>query len=58
MARLCQTLVMSAYSIKLDPSNDYILSTAKTGWNVFRSLLKVPEDVLLKRWRQIVDDFA
>ncbi|ODN06024.1 Hydroxylysine kinase [Orchesella cincta] len=31
-SRLCQSLVLGAYTYSLDPGNEYLLTTAKTGW--------------------------
>lgn len=37
-ARLAQSVTMSAYSHSKDPTNDYLLVTARPGWNTLRLL--------------------
>jgi hypothetical protein len=39
---------MSAYSHSKDPANDYLLITAKTGWDALRLCLSMPEQHLLQ----------
>jgi hydroxylysine kinase len=55
-ARMCQSLVMGAYSSLQDPENSYILVTAKSGWALLEELWLQPEDKLLERWRKLVED--
>lgn len=50
MARLCQSLVLGANSSLQDPSNEYVLTTAKTGWSLLEQLYKQPENDVLDRW--------
>lgn len=49
-ARLCQSLVMGNHFYKLDPTNDYILETSKTGWPVLSQLHKIKNEDLVKHW--------
>ncbi|RZC37182.1 hydroxylysine kinase [Asbolus verrucosus] len=53
--RLCQSLVIGAYSILQDPGNSYILTTAKAGWNLLEDLWAQPEEELLKHWTSFQD---
>ncbi|CAG2055618.1 unnamed protein product [Timema podura] len=50
-ARLCQSLVMGEYSYLQDPGNDYLLTTAKTGWGLLQTLWGTGQDELEQRWR-------
>ncbi|KAJ8924242.1 hypothetical protein NQ315_007034 [Exocentrus adspersus] len=52
-ARLCQSLVMGAYSSLKDPGNSYVLTTAANGWLLLEEMWKVPEAELLQRWKTI-----
>ena len=49
-ARLSQSLVLGAHFFKLDPTNDYLLETSKTGWSVLFELSKYSNDELTKMW--------
>ncbi|XP_014468097.1 PREDICTED: hydroxylysine kinase [Dinoponera quadriceps] len=45
-ARMCQSLVMGAYSHLHDPQNQYLLSTQKIGWTLLKRLWPMrPSDV-------------
>ncbi|XP_017889035.1 hydroxylysine kinase [Ceratina calcarata] len=49
-ARLCQSLVMGAYSHLYDPQNDYLLSTQKSGWTLLKKLWPLSQDAILRNW--------
>lgn len=49
-ARLCQSLVLGAHFFKLDPTNEYLLETSKTGWPVLTELAGISNDELIKMW--------
>lgn len=51
--RLTQSLVLGAYNHSLDPTNQYVLTTARTGWRVLHALWDTPEDVVEELWRGI-----
>ncbi|XP_019764666.1 hydroxylysine kinase isoform X1 [Dendroctonus ponderosae] len=53
MARLCQSLVLGANSSLQDPSNEYVLTTARTGWGLLKHLYSQPEDDVVGRWKKI-----
>lgn len=55
-ARLCQSLVMGAYTNLLDPQNSYILTTAAAGWDMLSKLWDEPETQLLNRWKLISEE--
>ncbi|XP_046628593.1 hydroxylysine kinase [Neodiprion virginianus] len=48
--RLCQSLVLGAYSYMNDPGNEYLLSTQKRGWSLLEELWELSNDALLKLW--------
>lgn len=50
-ARLCQSLTMGAYSYKLDPGNEYLLTTQKSGWKMLRELWPVSDEELCHMWK-------
>ncbi|XP_054166602.1 hydroxylysine kinase-like [Oppia nitens] len=52
-ARLCQSLVLGAHSSKLDPTNTYVLTTAKTGWSALKALHDCNPKDLLSKWLNI-----
>lgn len=49
-ARLCQSLVLGAYSHTLDPENQYLLSSQKHGWKILEELYGMIDDAVLKIW--------
>ncbi|XP_076331911.1 serine/threonine-protein kinase ULK3-like isoform X2 [Tachypleus tridentatus] len=53
-ARICQSLVMGAYTYSLNPTNTYVLQTSRTGWTVLRKLWKTDWDSLYSRWNEII----
>lgn len=60
-ARLVQSLVLGAYTLEQDPSNNYVSSTAKNnGWELLRRLRKTrpsPEEQDHTDWQAIADDY-
>jgi len=42
-------VTMSAYSHSKDPTNDYLLITAKTGWDALRLCTSISESDFLKK---------
>ncbi|XP_063919530.1 hydroxylysine kinase [Zophobas morio] len=55
--RLCQSLVLGAYSSLQDPDNSYILVTSKPGWALLEEMWVQPENALLERWKNIVESY-
>ncbi|KAL0100793.1 hypothetical protein PUN28_019285 [Cardiocondyla obscurior] len=53
-ARICQSLVMGAYSHLHDPENQYLLSTQKTGWTLLKRLWPMSQGDVMKAWGLIV----
>ncbi|XP_011299930.1 hydroxylysine kinase [Fopius arisanus] len=49
-ARLCQSLVLGAYSHLENPNNDYVMITAQNGWAILRELWPMEEEKVLKLW--------
>ncbi|XP_063995771.1 hydroxylysine kinase [Diachasmimorpha longicaudata] len=49
-ARLCQSLVMGAYSHLNNPKNDYVIVTAANGWKILRELWIMDEEAVFKMW--------
>ncbi|XP_076245175.1 hydroxylysine kinase [Calliopsis andreniformis] len=49
-ARICQSLVMGAYSYLLDPQNEYLLVTQKSGWALLKKLWPLSEEEVLEKW--------
>jgi len=56
-ARLCQSLVMGAYSFHLDPTNTYVLTTAENGWPLLLRFWKTPKEELERRWDEIIKSY-
>lgn len=48
MSRLAQSVIMSAYSFSKDPTNEYLLVTAKPGWRALEQLLAMDEPTIAK----------
>jgi len=55
--RWAQSLVIGAWTYKQDPSNEYVLVTARGGgWNILASLWKESDDeMLVSAWKDIVN---
>lgn len=49
-ARMCQSLVMGAYSYLHDPENRYLLSTQKTGWTLLKRLWPMSQKDVMQAW--------
>ncbi|CAL7946133.1 unnamed protein product [Xylocopa violacea] len=49
-ARICQSLVMGAYSHLYDPQNEYLLTTQKSGWALLKKLWPLSQDEVLRSW--------
>ncbi|XP_066593116.1 hydroxylysine kinase [Prorops nasuta] len=49
-ARLCQSVVIGAYSYNLDSGNEYLLITQKYGWIMLRKLWKMNQNEILHAW--------
>ena len=56
-ARYAQSLVMGAYSHQQDPTNDYLLVTASTGWTNLTNFWNVSEEDLYKKWTEIKESY-
>jgi len=52
-ARYVQSLVLGAYTNQQDPSNEYVLITAQTGWRNLRRFWEAPKEELYKQWEEI-----
>lgn len=52
-ARYCQSLVMGAYTFLQDPSNTYVLQTAKEGWGQLKKFWETPKVELYAIWEEI-----
>lgn len=49
-ARICQSLIMGAYSHLHDPQNEYLLTTQRSGWALLSKLWPLPQDEVLRNW--------
>ena len=56
-ARFAQSLVMGAYSYEQDPGNEYLLATAKKGWDRLREFWTTPKEQVIARWKEIVQSY-
>ena len=55
--RLVQSLVLGAYNYSLDPTNGYLLTTARRGWHVLHVLWETPSEALYEMWDQIQQSY-
>ncbi|KAJ6646077.1 Hydroxylysine kinase [Pseudolycoriella hygida] len=56
-ARLCQSLVLGAYSHQLDPDNSYVLTTQAAGWDMLLRLWAEPDDKIEELWVKTADNY-
>lgn len=49
--------MLGAYAYHQNPTNAYVLVTAKNGWEALREVWEVPEEDLLKRWQTISQQY-
>ncbi|KAL3287504.1 hypothetical protein HHI36_001974 [Cryptolaemus montrouzieri] len=57
-ARMCQSLVLGAFTFSRDPSNTYVLRTAEAGWTLLEKLWSIPDEVIINRWLEICNSFV
>ncbi|MCL4132682.1 UNVERIFIED_CONTAM: hypothetical protein GTU68_049946 [Idotea baltica] len=50
-ARMAQSLVLGAFSYTLNPGNEYVLCTAKKGWQRLAKLWSAPKEQLIANWK-------
>jgi len=56
-ARFAQSLTMGAYSYSLDPTNEYLMTTAARGWTILEELWRrTTEAVLYERWNDVMKE--
>lgn len=53
-ARYAQSLTMGAYTYSLNPTNEYLLTSARNGWMQFSRFWNTPSTELYKRWTDIL----
>ncbi|KAH9489370.1 hypothetical protein Btru_056481 [Bulinus truncatus] len=56
-ARMVQSLVMGAYTHHMDPSNDYVLTTSRYGWQALSTFWSADKKESEARWDHIVETF-
>lgn len=56
-ARICQSLVLGAYSHSLDPENNYLLITQEAGWDLLQRLWAEPDDKVDELWTKTADNY-
>lgn len=56
-ARLCQSLVLGLYSHAQDPSNTYVLQTAKSGsgWKILEQTWKMTDEEFDLKLKEAID---
>merc|ERR1712168_1482925 len=57
-ARFAQSMVMGAYSYAINPSNEYLLLTQKTGWSILDTFQKENSESMITRWRSIISEYV
>ena len=55
-ARYAQSLTLGAYSHSLDPTNTYLLATAKNGWTQLKLLWDTPKSELYRGWERVIEE--
>lgn len=56
-ARLCQSLVLGAYSHSLDPENSYLLITQEAGWDLLQRLWAESDTKIDELWAKTADNY-
>lgn len=57
-ARLCQSVVLGAYTFSLDPDNEYLLTTQKAGWELLESIWSENADKANEIWNAAADEYV
>ncbi|GFT45191.1 hydroxylysine kinase [Nephila pilipes] len=57
-SRLCQSLVVCAYSYRTDPKNSYLLTSAKNGWSRLEQICSISNEELLQKWKEIQENYV
>ncbi|GIX80265.1 hypothetical protein CDAR_610461 [Caerostris darwini] len=55
--RLCQSLILCAHSYRTDPSNEYLMSSAKAGWTRLEQICSTSNEDLLSKWKEIQQSY-
>jgi len=56
--RFCQSLVIGEHKFADDPTNEYVLDTAKCGgWEVLQDFWSQPKQELIQKWKEIIDSY-
>ncbi|RUS86309.1 hypothetical protein EGW08_005894 [Elysia chlorotica] len=55
--RMVMSLVYGAYTYHLDPTNEYVLDTAKFGWKALTQFWEADPEKLLDRWDEIIQKY-
>lgn len=55
MARVCQSMIIGAYSIKKDPGNHYLVSSANKGWSLLTKLNAISDNEIIDLWKGMMD---
>jgi len=56
-ARYAQSLTMGAYSYLQNPGNEYLLITAKTGWETLTSFWQLSQKELYAGWDNVLENY-
>ena len=56
--RFAQSLIYGAYEHQQDPSNTYVLETAKSGWTILKDLWRIPKKDLYRKWQIMLKKFS
>lgn len=56
-ARLCQSLVLGAYSHTMDPNNEYLLNSQANGWKMLDKLWPTSAKELDELWFDTADNY-
>jgi hydroxylysine kinase len=55
--RFAQSLTMGEYTISQDPTNEYVMVTAKNGWPRLQQLWDTPKEELYAKWDDIIESY-
>lgn len=48
---------MGAYTSLQHPENEYLLTTAASGWELLITLWNKPEEIIIQNWKNIVLEY-
>ena len=57
-SRFAQSLTLGAYTYLMDPGNEYVLTTAASGWKLLQQFWSITAEELYSGWKNVMRTYA